>query len=108
MLPQKYGYAYKPSVAGSCYDRQEGVKRDFLPNFFCCLGSSSEHKVWIESWPKQLQKYKKCLKLFKEIRLYLLYLSIDVLEDPERNVRTLKMMEWIGSHLKLEIWKQLQ
>ena len=41
--------------------------------------------------------------LSKDVQLYLLYLSIDVLKDSRRNVRTSKMMLGVGSYQLFEI-----
>lgn len=56
---------------------------------------------------KQTHRHTKCLQLFMETKLYLVYVSSCGLKYSERDNRTSKMIQGVGSHQPLKMHKKV-
>jgi len=54
---------------------------------------------------KETQRHTKCLKLFMATKLYLAYVSSRGLKYSERDMRTSKIIQGVGSHQLLKMHK---
>jgi hypothetical protein len=74
---------------------------------FCCHGACSK---FISSLATQLQKHTKWLKLVKEMKLYVIHISLNGLKDTggAEGARGPRRWEGLGGNQQLKIQKQLE
>lgn len=75
--------------------------------FLCCNTAAAVVNVKIFFKLRKTATETKCLQVFMEMNHCLVSMSLNGLKRSEKDVMTLKMIQGVGSHQLLKIWKQL-
>jgi len=76
--------------------------------FSCCHTAATSNFKTVFKLSKTVTETNKMLEMFTDVKLCLVSMSFNGLKCSERDVRTLNMIQGVGSHQLLKIWEQLQ